>query len=138
MSVMCCACTVCVKDRDLHGQKYWYDNFISIFSWLAWLILQPLKLKKIWHNLEKTSWAALAGHKHGAVMNTGMSSWCDYRHVHASACAYLHNPWHTVYVFSLLYIFDVFTYYGCWLCYYKLYRGNHSKSVAKIVCCLKL
>jgi len=47
---------VCAKDCALHTQKYQYNNFIFMFSWLAWFFISR-NLKILRHNLLKTAWA---------------------------------------------------------------------------------
>ena len=49
-------CIVYVKDRDLHSQKYHYDNFICMFSWLANFFTRR-NLIKIKAQSLKSAWA---------------------------------------------------------------------------------
>ncbi len=64
--------TVCVKDCELHTQKYSFESFISIFSWLAWFFTGRKKIKA--QSLKKTAWAyAWVG------VNTSMCMWVHKR-----------------------------------------------------------
>jgi len=52
------ACTVCVKDCGLHGQKFWYDNFICML--VGWLDSSPIGIKNNKaQSLKKTAWAGV-------------------------------------------------------------------------------
>ncbi len=84
VSLSHCISTMCFKYCGPHSQKYWYGNFICMFSWLAWFFTWRISLKMKARSL-KTAWAyAWVGHKHVTGINTSM-------HMRVSA----HAHWHT-------------------------------------------
>jgi len=84
--------TVCVKDHGLHSQKYCFQDFVFMLSWLTQLF-SHINLKK---NKARALKYSLSCVQTGMHIVAYISA-----HIRIRMNDYLgHNPWHTVYVFE--------------------------------------